>query len=384
MVIDMNTVTISEDLLVALRNKFRDDDLFRVGNKQKLSHLDNLFALAIGYSNGYGNLVAAVRAGRYLFHPNNVDTMTLARYEAANIKCACGVEVYLRLYADMGVKPYAVMDFCRTYLAFKVVFAIWTELTDPLGWQRQADYVHGMIYPIHLQPTDKQRFQFLPNFGIWPRRELSGIGLSGLELNCHQEKAAEIYKQVVEAERQSTVYTIDPMEVYRPHVRNILKDVTIQVLATQLLSRLEEVYWHSHVFDVRAYCLWFFHALDGYYVDTPVRDDGAEQCLYLCDDTLVLQEGNEWNAVVLRPEDAEQIRTSFEQHGPGEVTAKMMFQLWAENKKATSATWSEQLNWRDTLQHIKKAFLEDHFKPSENNLNYSPGFIESMFPAKAH
>ena len=378
----MNTVTISEDLLVALRKGFRDHHRSRSVKKFKLSHLDNLFALAIGYSNGYGNLVAAVRARDYLFNPNNVDTLKLASYESANIKSACGVEVYLQLYANLGLTPHDVMYFCRTYIAFKLVFAIWTELTDPLEWQRQAYYLHSMNNP-HSLPN-KERFKFLPLFGIWLHGELSGIGLSGLGLDCHKEKVDELYKQALESERLSVIYEIDPMEVYRPYVRDIFKDLTIQVLATQLLSRLEDVYWHSHFFDIRAYCLWFFHAPDDYYVDTPLRGDGVNQRLYLCDDTLVLLEGAEWNSVPLRPEDAEKIRTSFDKHGSEQVTVKMMTQFWEVNNLATSATWSEQLNWRDTLQHIKKSFLDGHFKPSKTTLSYSPSFIESKLPAKVH
>jgi hypothetical protein len=90
-----------------------------------------------------------------------------------------------------------------------------------------------------------------------------------------------------------------------------------------------------------------------------------------------------WKSVVLRADDADQIRTAFDKHGAGKLTKKMMLQFWLDNKNSSGATWSEQLNWRDTLQQIKKAFLDDHFAPSKY-FSYSPGFIESMLPGASH
>lgn len=98
----MFSATITEESLVDLRDLFRGYEAFQSGKRQKLSHIDNLLALALAYQRGYGNLVAAVRAGGYIFSVNAVDPMALAKYETANISCACGIDAYLLIYAHIG------------------------------------------------------------------------------------------------------------------------------------------------------------------------------------------------------------------------------------------------------------------------------------------
>ncbi len=352
----MNTAILKESDLYDLRSQFRATEIFHTGNKQKLSHLDNLFSLALGYPHGYGNFLAAVRAGGYIFRPSAVNTMALAKYETSNISCACGIEVYLQLYADMGLTSYDVMDLCRTYLAYKLIFSAWNFLTNSNYDYQKLELLHVMLFPKKIQIKNRSRFAFHPHFGFmwWP--ELLQLSLSDFGLESHREKVAVLYQCVAEAEKKAIIYDRDPMSMYQPQLRHIFEDLTVEAVAKVLLSRLEDVFWHSHVFDVRAFCLWYFHARDDLCIEIPANTNESPQRLYLCENTLVLQDDQIWVAVVLTPEDGQQIRDSFS-NDVDRKTLKLMLELWQHNVKHTNATWSEQQNWREALSRAKQAFI---------------------------
>jgi len=217
----MFSATITEESLVDLRDLFRGYEAFQSGKRQKLSHIDNLLALALGYQRGYGNLVAAVRAGGYIFSVNAVDPMALAKYETANISCACGIDAYLLIYAHIGASASSAMDLCRTYLLFKMVYSTWIDLTSPQSWQRQGNILHSMLEHAGngIQRNDKDRFQYLPGFGLWPLWELENLSLAKLGLSEHQPLADTLFQRVQNEEKMSYLYQFDPLDVYKPHLK---------------------------------------------------------------------------------------------------------------------------------------------------------------------
>lgn len=186
------------------------------------------------------------------------------------------------------------------------------------------------------------------------------MSLAKLGLSQHQPLADTLFQRVQNEEKMSYLYQFDPLDVYKPHLKKIFGKTEISVVAKNLLSELADVFWLSHVFDIRGYCLWFFYAHEDFMLETPATSELPEQQIYLCKNNLVLKENCIWVTVVLTEEDESLIRKSFASENR-QKTRELITRLWNKHKARSSSTWSEQLTWRDTIPMVEQAFVDGRY-----------------------
>ena len=356
----MNKLTLDQNSLLSARADFRRFAQVEGGNKQKLSTLDNLFALSLGYKNGFGNLKAAAKKG-YTVDIDIVDVMTMTKYEVENITCACGIEVYLNSFIHMGFHELKLAEFVHQYLIYKSVYSIWHILTSKRETEQLSQRIHS------LSNVDKQTlssvknaFDYHPGYGLWNSHFLDCTPLSKLNLAHLKDEMSQL------CQHQSIQYGI--LNVHDETLKSqllstinkIRSSVSLKSLASEVIDQMKYVHKEKHLIDVKAYLLYFSHYDTKFYINN--FNSNSSSTMYFIPGYLILKTNLIFKAVCLIEEESSQVEQHFLIYGGSELTHRYIAMLWKKNNLQGSSTSKvSNIEWSTALNLAEQSFKDEQY-----------------------
>jgi len=364
-VTETSNVLISADTLKAKRQTFRKQFQVPGGQKQKLSHLDNLLVLSLGYPHGFGNFSALTKNSDYLFCIDNVDVIELVKYEVNNISCACGVENYLYFYQYLGVNDSELHTFCMDYLIYKLIFSAWNELTSPVWYQRQIQALSLLNEENRdIEEVQSNLFSFLPLFGFIYQILFSTKNLKEFGLNNQIPLIEGLIEEAKSEFGNDYLDNNEAEKIFVQHLPKIRSEMDFNHVSTELLDTLSKVFNHYHLFDVRAYCLYLLTCEEEYSVPNFANKESCT--LYQGDQCLVLKDDYQFSSVLLTANEAMEVDGVFANYGKSNVTHEFLAKLWVKNlKQGSGSTRSETINWNDAIKRAKASITQGKYFSSK-------------------
>tara|TARA_B110001454_G_scaffold162595_1_gene152144 strand:+ start:241 stop:1380 length:1140 start_codon:yes stop_codon:yes gene_type:complete len=371
----MSNLSINADTLKAIRKKFRKEVQVSGGLKQKISHLDNLMTLALGYSHGYGNFAALLKNSPYISALNQVNIMALAKYEVENITCASGVENYLNFYCDMGIDDENFTSFCGDYIVYKFIYHVWDVLSNKSNYQ---EFIQALI-ALNTNGENKEQClqhvsRFIPLCGLFYSEFFKTRTLDDFGLCKHKKQLNNIIVQINNELGNCGLDSNEAESYFMPHLAAFRQSLDFKTVAYLCLDVLQESS-QTTMFDVRAWCSFYINCNEDYCIE---KVDGIENCkMYLGSNrTLVLFEDWHFHAVLLTEEEFLYIENCFDIHGSkSDITRKTTLSLWNKNLKQGSGTrFSEMQNWSERFKRIKSCIMNEKYITESN---YNQASIQS-------
>lgn len=354
------TLEFNPTSLATARNDFRRSVQVKGGNKQKLSELDNLFALTVGYTHGFGNLNAASEQG-YSFNINEVDIGTLVRYEVEHITCACGVEAYLNLYLQMGLPAIHLSEFVQHYMVYKSIFTWWHTLTSKDCTEILSQSLTPMICDEKSELSAiPQPYNYHPRYGLMDAHLWCTVSLEDLNLQSIRTQLQRLYQR---ADVQKGILNIRD-ELIKTELLKVIDAIRQRVsfldIVNIVVKQMAWVNHHQGLLDVRAYLLYFAGYDTEYALENLANKPNWD--VYLIADHLVLKRFQWHEAVCLTKREAEQVRRHFQLYGTSEMTQRFVAQLFVANKEQGSGTLKvTQTEWDATLSLVTASLRSGEF-----------------------
>jgi hypothetical protein len=356
----MSKLTLDHHSLLSARDNFRRFVQVEGGNKQKLSTLDNLFSLSIGYQNGFGNLKAAAKYG-FIVDIDTVDIMALARYEVENITCACGIEAYLNSLIHMGFHEVKLMEFVHQYFIYKSVYSLWHVLTS----KHETELLSQQI--CSLSQLDKRpltafsnAFNYHPGYGLWNSHFLDYTTLAKLNLAHLKDEITDLCKH------QSVQYGILNVhdEVLKSNllstINKIRSSIILNSLASEVIEQMRSVHRHRGLMDVRAFLLYFVHYDTNQHIDN--FRGNPDSIIYFIPGYLILKTDLNFKAVCLIEEETAQVGEHFKIYGASDLTHRYIATLWKKNDlQGSSTSRTSKIEWDSTLKLAEQSFRKGQY-----------------------
>ncbi|OES24155.1 hypothetical protein [Alteromonas macleodii] len=356
-----NTVSIDIDSLDTYKASFREfvqlDNLI----KQKLSNLDNLYALSLGYQHGFGNLKAACKQG-FDFDIHNVNVQALVQFEVNNISCGCGVEAYLNSYLNMGVDMMALSRFVHEYFAYKAIYDLWRTFTSKncteILSQELDSLARGTRWDISECPS---AFVYHPGFGLFNHHFLRTVTFEDLDLQCLQKDICTLYEHDCVQHGLLNIYDDAIKQDVISVIKKIRQHIPFTKLANNILSQMRYVNDQNRLIDVRAYLFYFTECGD---VETfmDVGTGRTDWTIYFIDGYLVSKKDSHFDSVCLIERESAEVRKHFTLYGKTDITRRFIIQLWKKNKAQGSSTARvAHQEWNTALDCVSESIKTDAY-----------------------